>query len=335
MQARAPWLRASAVAVLLAVSIAACGGASSSQGSASPGRSLSGKKLVYIGGQVGDPNYKAVGCGAKAEAERLGGKLSQQDAKSFAPADQIPVVNSAAAGQPDGMLISPTDPHALHAPLKVINADRPVETVVNALDDTSSINGQILVDNYGGGKLGADHLAKLAEGKPAEIGAFSFQPGGSKAADDELKGFEAELRKYPNLTYIGPQFQGPDAQVTDAASKMNAVLTAHPNLLGMFATYGFAAEGILTSAAQRNAAFHLVAAYSATTPQLVTALRNGNLSAIVDYPFRQAGAAAVDQLAAKLDQHPVRKTVSFPAAIYTSSSFSDPAQAKNLGPASC
>jgi ABC-type sugar transport system substrate-binding protein len=78
-----------------------------------------------------------------------------------------------------------------------------------------------------------------------------------------------------------------------------------------------------------------VSAYSATTPELVAALKAGTVAAIVDYPFRQAGAAAIDQLAAKLDGKPITKTVQFPSTVYTQASFDNPAQAKNLGPAVC
>jgi ribose transport system substrate-binding protein len=330
----AGWLAVLAVAGVLI----GCGGdegdastAASEEGS----RSVKGMKFTYVGGQVGDPNYKAVGCGAKARAVELGAVFDQQDAESFAPTDQIPVLRSVAARKPDGILISPTDPNALYAPIKVINERIPVQTVINSLSNTDSINGQILVDNYGGGQAAADYLAELADGKKVKVGVFTFQAGGSKAADDEWKGFEAQVEKYPNLEYIGPQFQGPTSQISDAASKMNALLAAHPDLFGMFATYGFAGQGVLTSVRQRDADVHVVSAYSATTPELVSALRSGRLSAIVDYPFREAGAAAIDQLAAKLTGEPVEPTVSFPSVVYTQKSFGDPAQAKNLGPATC
>jgi ribose transport system substrate-binding protein len=297
--------------------------------------SAEGDKFVYIGGEVGDPNYKAVGCGAKEKAEELGADFEQQDAKSFAPSDQIPVLNAAAAQNPSGLMISPTDPKALYAPLKAIDGRLPVETVVNTLENTDSINGQVLVDNRGGGEEAAVYLAELADGKEVEVGAFSFQRGGSKAADDELEGFEAKLKDYPNITYIGAQFQGPDSQITDAAAKMNAILASHPKLFGMFATYGFAAEGILASRLQRGSDFDLVAAYAATTPQLVKALKEGALAAIVDYPFREAGAAAIEQLAANLDGQTVKPSVEFKSITYTKQSFGNPEEAENLGPAEC
>jgi ribose transport system substrate-binding protein len=324
-------------ALTLVAGVVGCGDDDDDATAAADNGALSaeGKKFTYIGGQTGDPNYKAVACGAKAKAEELGASLEHQDAKSFAPADQIPALNSVAARKPDGILISPTDPNALYAPLKAINARLPVETVVNSLTNPDSINGQVLVDNYGGGKAAADYLAELADGRKAKVGVFTFQAGGSKAADDEWKGFEAGVAEHRNLEYIGPEFQGPTSQVSDAASKMNAILAKHPDLFGMFATYGFAAEGILASLDQRNADVTVVSAYSATTPDLVSALQDGKLSAIVDYPFREAGAAAVEQLAAKLAGRRVKPTVEFGSEVFTKASFDDPAEAENLGPAEC
>jgi hypothetical protein len=54
-----------------------------------------------------------------------------------------------------------------------------------------------------------------------------------------------------------------------------------------------------------------------------------------DFPLRQAGASAVDQLANELSGGPVEKTVTFGPNVYTQESFDDPELSKDLGPARC
>lgn len=310
--------------------------ASLAQGDQAEGGTLQGKRFVYVAGANGDPNYAAVGCGAKAEAERLGATVEQQNVTAFTAAAQIPVLNAAVAGRPDGVLISPTDPEGLYAPLKAAAGRRiPVATVVNQLSKPDFVDTEVTVDNFGGGRAAARHLAEQAGGRAVPVSVFTFQAGGSKAADDEWKGFEEEVKKYPNLRYLGPQFIGADNQVAEATAKMNAVLSADPDLFGVFATFGFAGEGVLAAARQRGVAPVVVSAYSATTASLVEALKAGTLSAIVDYPFREAGAAAVTELANQITGKPVRKSVPFESKVYTKASFDDPAQSAALGAVSC
>jgi ribose transport system substrate-binding protein len=320
--------------------VAVCGALVVALSACSGGAQAGGLHFVYVGGAVGDPNYAAVGCGAKARAAELGATVEQQDAHTFSPADQIPVLNAAAASAPSGIMISPTDPNGLYAPLGVIHGRGiPVVTTVNELANTDSINASVLVDNRGGGAAAARYLADQAtESRPGQrvkVAMLTFQAGGSKAADDEWRGFEEEIARHPNVDYVGPQFLGPNDQVAKATELTNAVLSRDPDLFGMFSAFGFAAEGILAANRQRGTSPLVVTAYSATSQALVDGLRAGTVAAIVDYPFRQAGAAAVDQLVNAATGKPVEKTVPLGAVTYTRSAFDDPATAAALGPVTC
>lgn len=292
---------------------------------------LSGKDFVYIGGQTGDPNYAQVGCGARAVAKKLGATVIQQDVKKFTAASQTPTLNAVAARKPDGIIISPTDPVGLFAPIKATTTKGvPVVTAVNSLDDPSALASQVLVDNYGGGVKAAQYLAQKAAGKKVKISVFSFTKGGSKAADDEWKGFEAEIKKHPNVEYLGPQFVA-----DDAAKKMAGVLSRNPDLYAVFSTFAFAGQGILTTVKQRNADVVQVTAYGASFKPTADALKAGTIDAIVDYPFVKAGEAAMQQLANKLQDKPTKPTVRFGSEIFTKGSLSDPEKAAKIGVFKC
>jgi ABC-type sugar transport system substrate-binding protein len=59
------------------------------------------------------------------------------------------------------------------------------------------------------------------------------------------------------------------------------------------------------------------------------------MAAIVDFPFRDVGAAAVQQALAAVNGETVEETVSFESVLYTQDSFDDPQQAENLGAVDC
>jgi ABC-type sugar transport system substrate-binding protein len=79
----------------------------------------------------------------------------------------------------------------------------------------------------------------------------------------------------------------------------------------------------------------LVANYSTTTEVLANALQDGEVAAIVSFPFRQSGVMAADALAEKLSGQPVQDTYSLEPVVYTQASFSDPVQSTDLQPPSC
>jgi len=63
-------------------------------------------------------------------------------------------------------------------------------------------------------------------------------------AGQRQRGFEAEIKKYPNINYAGFQISNNDP--SKAAAEVGSTLAAHPNLAGIFATNHRSAEGAAT-----------------------------------------------------------------------------------------
>src|SRR5450432_1488287 len=115
---------------LSAVAVAGCGSSSSSSSSSSsaPAASSSSsssassssgsKSLALIQGTKADNFYVTMGCGAKAEAAKLGYSINVQGPADFAAPEQIPIVNAITAQHPGAVLIAPTDTQALIAPMQ-------------------------------------------------------------------------------------------------------------------------------------------------------------------------------------------------------------------------
>jgi ribose transport system substrate-binding protein len=244
----------------------------------------------------GSPFYQALACGAKAKAKELGLALTVSAPDQFAADSQIPVINAVAATTPAVAVIVPTDAKALIAPMKQL-ADRgtKIVTVDQTIEDNSFVQTQILTDNAQGGRLAADAINALLDGK-GEVLVIT-QPPGSAAQDARTTGFEEELKKYPGLVYLGAQYQSDDPQ--KAAEIVTSTLSAHPKLGGLFSTNDQGAVGALTGLRQAGALGKVkVVAYDAASAE-VAALKNGAVQALIAQDPKQEGEVAMES-AAKL-----------------------------------
>lgn len=295
-----------------------------------PDSAADGMRFMYLSAPLADPNYGAVACGARIEAQRLGADLEHQESQDFSAAGQIPTLNAAVASQPDGLLVTPTDPQGLVAPLAgTVEDGLPVVTAINELVDASGVNAEVAVDNRAAGRAAAEFLAVEAGGEEVSVAVLTFSAGGSLAADDEWRGFEEAIGAHDNITYLGPSFVESDAASSTEA--MNAILAREPDLFGVFTAFGASAQGVLASTRQRGVDPLIVSGYAASTGEVVEAMRAGEVAAIVDFPFREAGGAAMETLARVVLGEPVEERAVFDSVLYTRDSFDDPEQAANLG----
>ena len=267
--------------------------------------SAADSSVALVLGVKGSPFYQALACGAQAEAKMLGLRLAVFAPDQFAADSQIPVVNAVGATRPDVAVIVPTDAKALITPMKQLaGRGTKIITVDQTLADPSIVQTQIVTDNEQGGRLAADAMDKLLSGKGKVL--VITQPPGSAAQDARTAGFEAELRKYPGLQYLGPQYQSDDPQ--KAAEIVTSTLSAHPDLAGVFATNDQGAIGAVTGLRQAAAIGRVkVVAYDAATAE-VNALRNGAISALIAQNPRQEGEVAMESAAKVIKGQALDKT---------------------------
>ncbi|HTW26234.1 MAG TPA: ABC transporter substrate-binding protein [Acetobacteraceae bacterium] len=247
--------------------------------------------VALVLGVKGSPFYQALACGAEAKAKALGLALTVSAGDQFAADAQIPMVNAVAATRPDVAVVVPTDTKALIQPLKQL-ADRGTKiiTVDQTIADPSFVQTQIVTDNAEGRRLAADALNELLQGKGKVL--VITQPPGSAAQDARTTGFEAELKKFPGITYLGAQYQSDDPQ--KAAEIVTSTLSAHPDLGGIFSTNDQGAIGALTGLRQAGALRKVkLVAYDAATAE-VNALDNGTIAALIAQNPKQEGEVAME-----------------------------------------
>ena len=184
-----------------------------------------------------------MGCGAKAEAKKLGYNISVQGPTDFSAPEQIPIVHSVTATKPAAVMIAPTDVHALIAPMQQMKAAGiKVVQVDTHVANNSIASASISSNNTRGGALAADALAKLIHDKGSVV-VMNEQPGVS-TTEARIAGFLKEIKKYKNIKVLQTQYTGDSP--APAAQKINALYSANPNLSGVFATNVLVAEGVDT-----------------------------------------------------------------------------------------
>jgi ribose transport system substrate-binding protein len=246
--------------------------------------------FVLIPGLTVDPFYITMHNGAAAEAAKLGVTLKWAGATQFLDTLQIPVVNSILASKPSALLIAPTDDVALFNPIDAyVKAGIPVIAVDTTLKNTSILTAAISSDNYQGGEAAADTIAKLHHDKGAVAVINTIK--GVSTTDLRQDGFLAEMKKYPNMSVVAADYD--QDSLTTAESLARSLILAHPNLVGIFGTNLYSAQGAgqgVIAAGDKGKIS--VSGYDAE-PAEITLLREGVINILIIQNPAEEGALAV------------------------------------------
>ena len=298
---------AGAAAVMLLALTSACsssGSSSSASGgsttSATTSSTAGGKsyKMTFIQGVAGDGFYVTMGCGIKAEAQKLGNvTVNIQGPSQFDATLQNPIIESVTAAHPDAILIAPNDVSASRPPIAAaMAAGIKVVLVDTTLSDPSGAVSQISSDNVAGG---ADAFAAIKQLVPGggQVLVVNVKPGIS-TTDQRQAGFANAAKADPKFSYVGVQYDQDSASV--AAQVTLAALQKNPHIVGIFAANLFSAEGAATGVRQAGKSGQVKIVGFDAEPDEVTALQQGTVQALIAQSPYTIGTNAVDQAVAAL-----------------------------------
>lgn len=218
---------------------------------------------------------------------------------------QIQIVDAMVARHVDALAISATDQRALVAPLeRAMRAGIPV-TVFDSAVDIENYVSFIATDNYGAGCTAARTLAGLIHGR-GKVAMVMQKPGGTSTEMRE-RGFQAtSAKEFPEVRIAARQFCMGDRARSRAVAE--DILTAYPDLSGIFASSEAASIGAIQAIQSRNMSGKVRLVTFDSSEVHIGALRDSTLDVmLVQDPFR-IGYEAVKSLAAKLSGgKPVRR----------------------------
>lgn len=236
-------------------------------------------------------------------------------------ARQIQIVDSVIAQRLDGLAISATDERALATPVeKVIAAGIPVVVFDSGVNAEGYVSF-IATDNYEAGCTAARRLAGLI-GETGSVGMVMHKPGGTSTLLRE-QGFEETLkREFPKVRIAARQFGMSDEARSLAAAEN--ILTAHPNLSGIFASSEASSIGAIQALTSRRMSGKVRLITFDTSKRHVEALQNGTIDVMLVQDAFQIGYEAVRALAEKLKGGTPQPRMNLPARVVVTADLEKP-----------
>lgn len=291
------------VAVIAAASLAACGAAEDGGSDSSGG---DGKKIAFVQGVAGDEFYISMQCGIEAAAEKAGATVTTQGPEKFDPTLQKPIVDSVVSSKPDALLVAPTDVSAMQAPLQAA-ADAGIKVVLvdTTVDDPSFASSAISSDNEGGGEAAFTAIKEQAP-DGGKVLVISTDPGVS-TVDLRVKGFETAAKADSSFEYLGVQYS--HNEPATAARLVTAALQKDPDIVGIFATNLFSAEGTATGVRQADKQDSVKIVGFDAGPAQVKQLQEGTVQALIAQKPAEIGTDGVEQAMAAIEGGSTEKDI--------------------------
>lgn len=281
-------LLAAAAATLLAVS--ACGGSSSTSssktaaGGTSSGSGTSGGKhytVAYLAPSLGISYWQWVGYGVQEQAKKLGMDYIQYDSNND-PGTQLANMNTAVTRGVNAIVIGPVSSTSVppllkiakqnHIPISFAGIGPPTNTPGS--DYTSSVTANNLATGQAEGKFVCDQAKKLGGSK---IGMLSL-PQDRENAQKYLAG--AKQAFAAGSCTLVQVIQTHGLTVQEAVQEANDMLTAHPDIKGIYGMYDEAGTGAAKVLDSRGLTGKIAVATADGSPTTVGLVRQGKLQGL-------------------------------------------------------
>lgn len=234
---------------------------------------------------------------------------------------QIEIVDGMIAQRVDALAISATDEQALAAPVqRAIKAGIPVAIFDSGVNVDRYVTF-IATDNFGAGQTAARKLAGLIGGK-GKVAMIMHKPGGTSTMLRE-QGFEQTMAKeFPAVVIAARQYGMSDLAKSRAVAEN--ILTAHPDLNGMFASSEASSLGSIQAIKSRGKAGRVRLITFDFSDAHVEALRDGTIDImLVQDPYR-IGYETVRALAEHLNGKQTAKRLDLPARLIVKADLDQP-----------
>jgi ribose transport system substrate-binding protein len=277
--------------------------------------------------------WKSAHAGAQQAADELGvellwdGTVNEKDTEG-----QIKIIQGLIVKQVDGICLAPIDRAALIRSVKQAKAAG-IPTVVfdSGLDDDSVIVSYVATDNYKGGVMAAQQLAKSL-GEEGNVILLRYRAGSESTEQREAGFLETLAKDYPKIKVLSEnQRVGSDADearrtaeslLNDLGSQVSGVFTVcEPNNKGMLK----ALENKKLVGKVKFVGFD-------SDPRFVEALREHQMDGLVLQDPVRMGYLSVKTMIDHLDGKPVEKRISTGEHLATPENMDDPEIQKVLQP---
>lgn len=274
------------------------------------------------------PFWQAVKQGAEDKAAELGVTMTFEGPVAETEVDaQLEMLQKAIDTQPSVIGYAALDAQACKPLFQEASADGIPIVEFDTPCNSTYASSLSATDNRAAGALAADHLAELIGGK-GDVAVVTHSETGANALARSI-GFRNEMAtKYPDVTVVDGAHATDERASTEVTT---GLLTAHPNLVGVFATNETVALGVVDAVQQAGldtGALKIVG-FNAGEAQLKD-VRDGLIAGAVTQDPRGMGASVVQAAYNVASGQPVQGFYDTGSVWYDASNMDDPAIAPLL-----
>ena len=168
---------------------------------------------------------------------------------------QIQIVDSMINRHVDAICLAPIDKKVMVSIVERAASQNIPVVIFDSPVDSDKFISQVATDNFQAGQLAAERMGKILDGKGKVI-MVAVQPGAASTMARE-EGFETKIKSsFPGIEIVDKRYGMADfAQSMQVAENM---LTAHPEVVGMFASNESSAVGGARALKQRGSKVKMV-----------------------------------------------------------------------------
>jgi ribose transport system substrate-binding protein len=278
--------------------------------------------------------WQIVLAGARQAGKDLGVNVPELGAQSESDiTGQISILENAVAEKPAAVVISPTQFKALGKP--VDEAAKKVPIIgIDSSADSKAFTSFLTTDNVQGGRIAADGMAEAIAGKygkaEGDVALITHLPGVG-SLDARNKGYKEELAaKYPGLKLVADKVS--DGNATTGLNIMTDLITANPNLRGVFADNLIQCQGAGQAIAENKKGDAIKLVCFDADDKLISFLQDGTVAALVlQDPYRMGYDGVKTGLAVSKGEK-VAEFVDTGANLITKANMKGPKESALLNP---
>jgi len=242
---------------------------------------------------------------------------------------QMNIVEDFVNQRVNGIVLAPTHGDSLVPIVERAAQEKIPVTIFDSGINTDKYLSYVSTDNYKGGALAAERLGAIlpAGGEIAMIGTIP----GSVSTTERENGFRDTLaRRFPELKIVAFQYGMADRAKSLAVAE--DILTAHPDLVGMFCSNESGTVGAVQGAKSKGVIGKVKIVGFDTSPPLIEDLRAGNIDSLVlQNPFR-IGYLGVKTIVDRLHGNIPPKRIDTGATVVTAANINEPAIQELVNP---
>lgn len=323
--------------ILASVSFVGCGGGGNSSSSENGGPST--KTIAVIPKGLTHEFWKSIHAGAVKASLEINkgleapsveilwkGALKEDDREA-----QINIVDTMILREVNGIVLAPMDDQALVNPInKAKSVDIPV-VVIDSGVQSENYDSFVATDNFEGGRLGGEHLAKLLGGKGNVI-LVRYQEGSASTTKRE-DGFLKAMENYPDIKVLSSNQYSGATRETALKLAENLGRTYGDQLNGVFCPCEPVTVTMVKALKDLSLAGGKVKIVGFDASEAsVNDLKAGDVQALVLQDPVNMGYFGVKTIVSVLEGNPVEKRIDTGVEIVTMDNMDDPRSQELLNP---